>query len=86
MDVIYRHAGFVTLDNATAWEIFFWLGPELIALPTSIAVFCICRSLSKNSVTDEEDASLRQSATNSKKTEDTKVKVLDPKHFVIKII
>ena len=78
MEVIFRHIGFVRLDSASPWEIFFWLTPELVVLPTSIAVYFICRILSRNSVTDEEDdASLRQGATNTKKTEDSKTKAIN---------
>nr|XP_034178628.1 piezo-type mechanosensitive ion channel component isoform X2 [Osmia lignaria] len=78
MEMIFRHIGFVRLDSASPWEIFFWLTPELVVLPTSIAVYFICRFLSRNSVTDEEDdASLRQGATNTKKTEDSKTKAVN---------
>ncbi|XP_006609654.1 piezo-type mechanosensitive ion channel component [Apis dorsata] len=60
MEVIFRHLGFVRLDSATEWEIFFWLTPELIVLPISIIIYFICRFLSQKTITEEGDASLHQ--------------------------
>ncbi|XP_076388823.1 piezo type mechanosensitive ion channel component isoform X5 [Megachile rotundata] len=78
MEVIFRHIGFVRLDSASAWEVLFWLTPELIVLPTSIAMYFICRSLSQKSVTNvEDDASLHRGAVASKKTEDSTAKIIN---------
>lgn len=77
MEMIFRHIGFVRLDSASAWEIFFWLTPELIVLPISIMVYLICRFLSRRNVTDEEDnASLHRNAEAAKKSADSTAKVL----------
>lgn len=78
LEVIFRHIGLVRLDSATVWEIFFWLVPELITLPTTIIVYFMCRSLTRKCVTDEEDdSSLQQNAEEvAKKTVDGTVKVL----------
>lgn len=75
MEVIFRHLGFVRLDSATEWEIFFWLTPELIVLPTSIIIYFICRFLSQKTITEEGDASLHQNIEASKKIVDGNIKV-----------
>lgn len=75
MEVIFRHLGFVRLDGATEWEIFFWLTPELIVLPTSIIIYFICRFLSQKTITEEGDASLHQNIEASKKIVDANIKV-----------
>ncbi|XP_071867866.1 piezo type mechanosensitive ion channel component isoform X10 [Bombus fervidus] len=78
MEMIFRHIGFVRLDSASAWEIFFWLTPELIVLPASIMVYLICRFLSRKNVTDEEDnASLRRNDEAAKKSADSTVKIIN---------
>ncbi|XP_048267509.1 piezo-type mechanosensitive ion channel component isoform X5 [Bombus terrestris] len=78
MEMIFRHIGFVRLDSASAWEIFFWLTPELIVLPTSIMVYLICRFLSRRNVTDEEDnASLHRNAEAAKKSADSTAKIIN---------
>ncbi|XP_068981158.1 piezo-type mechanosensitive ion channel component isoform X2 [Bombus flavifrons] len=78
MEMIFRHIGFVRLDSASAWEIFFWLTPELIVLPTSIMVYLICRFLSRKNVTDEEDdASLHRNAEAAKKSADSTAKIIN---------
>nr|XP_033182913.1 piezo-type mechanosensitive ion channel component isoform X8 [Bombus vancouverensis nearcticus] len=78
MEMIFRHIGFVRLDSASAWEIFFWLTPELIVLPTSIVVYLICRFLSRKNVTDEEDdASLHRNAEAAKKSADSTAKIIN---------
>lgn len=79
MEVIFRHIGFVRLDQVSGWEIFFWLTPELIVLPISVAVYFLCRFLSQKSVVDEEeDVSLHQNAEHQapKKNADGTAKVL----------
>lgn len=75
MEVIFRHLGFVRLDSATEWEIFFWLTPELIVLPTSTIIYFICRFLSQKTITEEGDASLHQNIEASKKIVDGNIKV-----------
>ncbi|XP_043598036.1 piezo-type mechanosensitive ion channel component isoform X4 [Bombus pyrosoma] len=78
MEMIFRHIGFVRLDSASAWEIFFWLTPELIVLPTSIMVYLICRFLSRQNVTDEEDdASLHRNIEAAKKSADSTAKIIN---------
>ncbi|XP_076169043.1 piezo type mechanosensitive ion channel component isoform X2 [Ptiloglossa arizonensis] len=78
LEVIFRHIGFVRLDSASVWEIFFWLTPELIILPTTVTVYFICRFLTQNSVNDvEDDASLHQKVVASKKTDDRTTKIIN---------
>ncbi|XP_015433608.1 PREDICTED: piezo-type mechanosensitive ion channel component [Dufourea novaeangliae] len=78
LEVIFRHLGFVRLDSASPWEIFFWLTPELVVLPTTVAVYFICRSLTQERVSDvEDDASLHRVANTSRKTEDNTAKIIN---------
>lgn len=77
MEVIFRHLGFVRLDSATEWEIFFWLTPELIVLPTSTIIYFICRFLSQKTITEEGDASLHQNIEASKKIVDGNIKIIN---------
>ena len=78
MEVIFRHIGFVRLDKASGWEVFFWLTPELIVLPTSVTVYFLCRFLSQKSVVDEEEdaSSSHRNAEAPKKNVDGTAKVL----------
>lgn len=75
MEVIFRHLGFVRLDSASLWEVFFWLTPELLVLPTAVAVYIICRFLSKKPANAEDDVSLHTRGEVSKKAEDSTAKV-----------
>ncbi|XP_076679384.1 piezo type mechanosensitive ion channel component isoform X2 [Andrena cerasifolii] len=78
LEVAFRHIGFVRLDSASLWEIFFWLTPELVILPTTVAIYFICRCLSQSSVTDEEEnPSLHRRGDTSKKTEDRTTKIIN---------
>ncbi|KAK1122195.1 hypothetical protein K0M31_009421 [Melipona bicolor] len=78
MEVVFRHIGFVKLNQASSWEIFFWLTPELIVLPTSVAVYFLCRFLSQKSVVDEEeDASLHRNAEVPIKNADGTAKIIN---------
>ncbi|CAK9812745.1 Piezo-type mechanosensitive ion channel component [Anthophora plagiata] len=78
MEVIFRHIGFVRLDSASVWEIFFWLTPELIILPTSTIIYFFCRFLSQTRVIDEEDdASLNRHNKASKKNADGTAKIIN---------
>ncbi|XP_017788930.1 PREDICTED: piezo-type mechanosensitive ion channel component [Habropoda laboriosa] len=78
MEVIFRHIGFVRLDSASVWEIFFWLTPELIVLPTSVIVYFTCRFLSQTRVIDEEhNASLHRHNKASKKNVDGTAKIIN---------
>ncbi|XP_078033569.1 piezo type mechanosensitive ion channel component isoform X1 [Augochlora pura] len=77
LEVVCRHLGFVRLDNASAWEVFFWLIPEVIVLPSTVAIYSICRYLTKKPSTDvEDDISVRR-ATASKKAEDSTAKIIN---------
>nr|XP_031827665.1 piezo-type mechanosensitive ion channel component isoform X1 [Nomia melanderi] len=78
MEVIFRHLGFVRLDSASLWEVFFWLTPELVVLPTAVAVYFICRFLSKKPPNDaEDDVSLHRRGDTSKKAEDSTAKIIN---------
>ncbi|XP_076765205.1 piezo type mechanosensitive ion channel component isoform X3 [Xylocopa sonorina] len=78
MEVFFRHVGLVRLVNASVWEIFFWLAPELIVFPTSLILYFLCRFLSQSRVTDEEDdASAHRHAETTKKSADGTVKIIN---------
>ncbi|KAL6263389.1 hypothetical protein P5V15_006180 [Pogonomyrmex californicus] len=78
IEKLLRHIGFVRLDSASVWEIFYWLTPELIVLPTVLAIYFICRFLTQNRVSHEEETALHQE-TNSQqnKTEDNRTKIIN---------
>ncbi|XP_076644282.1 piezo type mechanosensitive ion channel component isoform X4 [Halictus rubicundus] len=77
LEVVCRHLGFVRLDSASAWEVFFWLIPEIIVLPSTVAIYCICRSLTKRPITDvEDDASVRK-VNASRRAEDHTAKIIN---------
>ncbi|XP_076240297.1 piezo type mechanosensitive ion channel component [Calliopsis andreniformis] len=77
LEVIFRHIGFVRLDNASVWEIFFWLTPELIVLPSTIIIYFLCRYLTQTPVADEEDdTSMHRRVETSRKTEDRTTKII----------
>ncbi|XP_033209745.1 piezo-type mechanosensitive ion channel component isoform X3 [Belonocnema kinseyi] len=75
LEKIFRHVGLVRLDDASVFEIVFWLAPEIVVLPTTLLVFFICRKLTKEPETgDDESPSIQQS---TKKTEDRSAKVIN---------
>jgi len=78
MERLFRHIGFVRLDSASVWEIFYWLTPEFIVLPTVLAVYFICRFLTQKRISEEEnETGLRQeNNTQRRKTEDSSTKVI----------
>ncbi|XP_076285708.1 piezo type mechanosensitive ion channel component isoform X3 [Lasioglossum baleicum] len=77
LEEVCRHLGFVRLDSASAWEVFFWLTPEIIVLPTTIAIYCICRTLTKKPITDVEDDVSVRAANASRKAEDSTAKIIN---------
>ncbi|XP_043265377.1 piezo-type mechanosensitive ion channel component [Colletes gigas] len=78
LEVLFRHIGFVRLDNASVWSIFFWLTPELVVLPVTVAVYFICRFLTQKPMNNvEEGASLHRETVASKKTEDRTAKIIN---------
>lgn len=78
MEKLFRHIGFVRLDNASVWEVFYWLTPELIVLPTVLAIYFISRFLTKRHVIDDENEDVLQQENNCQqnKTEDGTTKVI----------
>jgi len=82
MEKLFRHIGFVRLDSASVWEVFYWLSPEFIVLPTVLAVYFICRFLTQRRVSDEEnEAALHQENNSRQKTEDSNTKVTTFSYF-----
>ncbi|XP_011312853.1 piezo-type mechanosensitive ion channel component 1 isoform X3 [Fopius arisanus] len=43
LEQLFRHIGLVRMDEATVWEVFFWLIPEIVALPVTIVVFVLTK-------------------------------------------
>ncbi|XP_050458271.1 piezo-type mechanosensitive ion channel component isoform X5 [Cataglyphis hispanica] len=77
LEKVFRHIGFVRLDSASVWEIFYWLTPEFLVLPTVLAVYFICRFLTQKRISnEEEEPSLRQE-NKQKKTEDSTTKIIN---------
>lgn len=70
MEKLFRHIGFVRLDSASVWEVFYWLTPELIVLPTVIAMYLICSALMTRQ--DNEGVSLHQETYSEQKKADDK--------------
>ncbi|XP_025161460.1 piezo-type mechanosensitive ion channel component isoform X5 [Harpegnathos saltator] len=68
LEKMLRHIGFVRLDSASVWEVFYWLTPEFIVLPSVVAIYLICRALMVRH-NNEDIISLHQE-TQQKKTED----------------
>lgn len=65
------------LDSASVWEVFYWLSPEFIVLPTVLAVYFICRFLTQRRISDEEAEAALSHENNSqqKNTDDNTTKV-----------
>lgn len=73
LEKLLRHIGLVRLDNASVFEIFFWLAPEIIVLPTTLLIYYFCRQLTRVPTVEENEISLLQRS--AKKTEDRSAKV-----------
>ncbi|XP_051158273.1 piezo-type mechanosensitive ion channel component-like isoform X4 [Leptopilina boulardi] len=71
LEKVLRHLGLVRLDNASVFEIFFWLAPEIIVLPTTLLIYYFCRQLT-HIPTIEENVQ-----RSTKKTEDRSAKVIN---------
>ncbi|XP_012229785.1 piezo-type mechanosensitive ion channel component isoform X2 [Linepithema humile] len=76
---LFRHIGFVRLDSASVWEVFYWLTPEFIVLPTVLAVYFICRFLTQKRISEEEEETGLRQENNSqrKKTDDSTTKIIN---------
>lgn len=67
-ETLLRHVGLVRLNDATSWIVFYWLTPELIALPSVVVVYVVCRRLTlENKPEDGEPLCRRESAPPSPK-------------------
>jgi len=78
LEKLFRHIGFVRLDSASVWEVFYWLAPEFIVLPTVLVVYFMCRFLTQRRASIEEDETALHQENNlqRKKTEDSSTKVI----------
>lgn len=78
IEKLFRHIGFVRLDNTSVWEVFYWLTPEFIVLPTILTIYFLCRFLTQKRVNNEEDNAPLQQETNSqeKNMKDPTAKVI----------
>ncbi|XP_063977086.1 piezo-type mechanosensitive ion channel component isoform X4 [Diachasmimorpha longicaudata] len=43
LEKLFRHIGLVRMKEATVWEVFFWLLPEIVALPVAIVAYVLCK-------------------------------------------
>ncbi|KAL0119117.1 hypothetical protein PUN28_009604 [Cardiocondyla obscurior] len=78
LEKLFRHIGFVRLDSASVWEVFYWLTPELIILPTVLAIYFVSRFLTQRRVSDEEnEATLHQENSLQQKTDDSTTKIIN---------
>ncbi|XP_018376710.1 PREDICTED: piezo-type mechanosensitive ion channel component isoform X3 [Trachymyrmex cornetzi] len=79
LEKLFRHIGFVRLDSASVWEVFYWLAPEFIVLPTVLVVYFICRFLTQRRASVEEDETEFNQENNlqRKKTEDSSTKIIN---------
>ncbi|XP_043288582.1 piezo-type mechanosensitive ion channel component isoform X3 [Venturia canescens] len=62
LEMIFRHLGLVRLDGATVWEIVFWLLPEIIAFPTTIAMYLLCKRTTWEPHKEDDESSTVQPA------------------------
>ncbi|XP_025268649.1 piezo-type mechanosensitive ion channel component isoform X2 [Camponotus floridanus] len=76
LEKLFRHIGFVRLDSASVWEIFYWLTPEFLILPTVLAVYFICRFLTQKR-NEEENEPSRREENKQKKTKDSTTKIIN---------
>ncbi|XP_011063267.1 PREDICTED: piezo-type mechanosensitive ion channel component 1 isoform X3 [Acromyrmex echinatior] len=79
LEKLFRHIGFVRLDSASVWEIFYWLAPEFIVLPTVLVTYFICRFLTQRrvSIEEEETALHQENNLQRKKTENSSTKIIN---------
>ncbi|KAM0736630.1 Piezo-type mechanosensitive ion channel component 1 [Formica fusca] len=77
LEKLFRHIGFVRLDSASVWEIFYWLTPEFLVLPTVLIVYFICRFLTQKRISDEEEEPSLRRENKQKKTEDSTTKIIN---------
>ncbi|XP_018306930.1 piezo-type mechanosensitive ion channel component isoform X5 [Mycetomoellerius zeteki] len=79
LEKLFRHIGFVRLDSASVWEVFYWLTPEFIVLPTVLVIYFICRFLTQRRASAEEDETALHEENNlqRKKTEDSSTKIIN---------
>lgn len=75
---IFRHAGLVRLEQATVWEVLYWLLPEIVALPVTIISYCLCRKFTWKSQSDPEITPRRSSPNSASKIiEDANTKIIN---------
>ncbi|CAL1685704.1 unnamed protein product [Lasius platythorax] len=77
LEKLFRHIGFVRLDSASVWEVFYWLTPEFIVLPTVLAIYFICRFLTQKRISEEEDEPPLRQENKQKKTKDSTTKIIN---------
>lgn len=73
LEELFRHLGLVRMDGASVWEVFFWLLPEIVALPITVAMYCFCKRLTWAAAKEDDESSTVQPA--KKAHEDGKNKV-----------
>ncbi|XP_032683429.1 piezo-type mechanosensitive ion channel component isoform X2 [Odontomachus brunneus] len=77
IEKMFRHIGFVRLDSASVWEVFYWLTPEFIVLPTVIAMYLICNALMVRQDSDDIISLRQETYSEQKKTEDKTTMIIN---------
>ncbi|XP_014483161.1 PREDICTED: piezo-type mechanosensitive ion channel component isoform X3 [Dinoponera quadriceps] len=77
MEKLFRHIGFVRLDSASVWEVFYWLTPEFIVLPTVIAMYFICSALMVRQDNEDTISLHQETYSKQKKTEDKTTMIIN---------
>ncbi|XP_034951283.1 piezo-type mechanosensitive ion channel component isoform X2 [Chelonus insularis] len=78
LEEIFRHIGLVRMDHASVFEIFFWLIPEIAALPVMIIVYILCRRFTSEEKKDLENTPLETRLQPIiKKPDDKNIKIIN---------
>ncbi|XP_026827290.1 piezo-type mechanosensitive ion channel component isoform X4 [Ooceraea biroi] len=77
IEKLFRHIGFVRLDSASVWEIFYWLTPEFIVLPTVLAIYFICRFLTQKPINEEDNIPPQDNNSQEREIEDRNSKIIN---------
>ncbi|XP_012270066.1 piezo-type mechanosensitive ion channel component [Orussus abietinus] len=76
LEKLLRHVGLIRMDGVNAWEIFYWLIPDVVALTGSCVVYCLCRRLNRAPKTEVEGEASTSNRRTAAKTEDGNAKII----------
>lgn len=73
LEKLFRHVGLVKLDSASVWEVVYWLLPEIVAFPSTVLIYLMCRRLThKTNVEGDNVPGMREARLYNKKREESK--------------